>query len=426
MNYLAFTIKSCFMQSWLFSFVLCWSLFFNSGVVLSQCVNDEKTGAILVNDGVCFSNSLAFNQASRSSQAYSCYIFSGTNYDDIWFYFVASSPKTTVFANSNTGYAFALQVTDASDNLVSCGSGNLLNGTATQTANLTNLTPGATYYIRTSKGWSNLDKAMKVCVTAVIVNPTVSFANITKNYGDAPFTAAMSSNSSGLITYSITAGSDCATITSGGLVTILKAGTVTIQASQAAAPGYAAITSTSTLTINKIDPSLAYTGSLSGVVGGVLNLSASSLSTSVPTFSIQSGGTGQASLNGSTLSLQAAGTVEVLISLPEDVNYNSASLSKTITIANATSALDANFMSSKLTVYPNPSDDQFTITLNGMSSSVGRLAVYDLTGTLVYLLADGDLSKGDYQVSMKPFPAGMYLLRLDASEGSGVWKLFHR
>jgi hypothetical protein len=59
------------------------------------------------------------------------------------------------------------------------------------------------------------------------------------------------SNSSGSITYSITSGSQYASITSDGYVTIFAAGTVTVKASQAATSGYNASTATATLTINK-------------------------------------------------------------------------------------------------------------------------------------------------------------------------------
>ncbi|HEY8400978.1 MAG TPA: carbohydrate-binding protein, partial [Cytophagaceae bacterium] len=86
---------------------------------------------------------------------------------------------------------------------------------------------------------------------AEAVNPTITFNNITKTYGDEPFNVTASSNSSGAITYSITAGNQFADITSNGQVTIKGAGTVTIQASVAAANGYSAGTKTATLTINK-------------------------------------------------------------------------------------------------------------------------------------------------------------------------------
>ncbi|HET9087350.1 MAG TPA: hypothetical protein VFN53_07500 [Acidobacteriaceae bacterium] len=76
--------------------------------------------------------------------------------------------------------------------------------------------------------------------------PTINFAVGTQTYGEAPFAVSATSNSTGAITYSVVSGP--ATI-SGSTATLTGAGTVTLQASQAAAGYYTAGTQTATFTV---------------------------------------------------------------------------------------------------------------------------------------------------------------------------------
>jgi len=73
------------------------------------------------------------------------------------------------------------------------------------------------------------------------VAPAIAFSVGNQTYGIAPFTVAATSNSAGAITYSVVSGP--ATI-AGSTVTITGAGTVVLQASQAASGNYAAGTQT--------------------------------------------------------------------------------------------------------------------------------------------------------------------------------------
>jgi hypothetical protein len=68
-----------------------------------------------------------------------------------------------------------------------------------------------------------------------------------QTYGVAPFTVSATSNSTGAITYSVVSGP--ATI-SGNTVTLTGAGTVTLQASQAAAGGYPATKATASFRVS--------------------------------------------------------------------------------------------------------------------------------------------------------------------------------
>jgi hypothetical protein len=77
--------------------------------------------------------------------------------------------------------------------------------------------------------------------------PSLTFAAIpSETYGAAPFTVAATSNSSGVITYSVVSGP--ATI-AGDTVTLTGAGTVMLQANQAAAGDYTSATATASLAV---------------------------------------------------------------------------------------------------------------------------------------------------------------------------------
>jgi hypothetical protein len=81
--------------------------------------------------------------------------------------------------------------------------------------------------------------------------PTITFTVPNHTYGDAPFTVSATSNSSGAITYSVVSGP--ATI-SGSTVTLTGAGTVVLQASQAASGNYAAGTQNATFNVSTVPP----------------------------------------------------------------------------------------------------------------------------------------------------------------------------
>jgi hypothetical protein len=138
--------------------------------------------------------------------------------------------------------------------------------------------------------------------TGELATPTLTFAALsTQTYGAAPFAVSASSDSAGVITYSVVSGP--ATI-SGSTITITGAGTVTIQASQAATTDYAAATATTSFTVsqalmtvtansasrqyNTANPAFTFSvtgfvnGDSSSVVSGTAVLSTTATTTSAP------------------------------------------------------------------------------------------------------------------------------------------------
>ena len=86
--------------------------------------------------------------------------------------------------------------------------------------------------------------------------PTIAFTVSNQTYGAAPFAVAATSNSTGAFTYTVVSGP--ATI-SGSTVTLTGAGTVVLQASEAADSNYAAGTKTATFTVGRATPTIAFT-----------------------------------------------------------------------------------------------------------------------------------------------------------------------
>ncbi len=111
-------------------------------------------------------------------------------------------------------------------------------------------------YILTAKAYDNTGAVNSSSQVSITVNttaaPEITYGNVTKTYGDAAFSMAATSTSSGAFTYSITSGNSLATINATtGLVTIKGAGVVTVKVDQAAAGTFNAGSVNATLTISK-------------------------------------------------------------------------------------------------------------------------------------------------------------------------------
>ena len=92
--------------------------------------------------------------------------------------------------------------------------------------------------------------------TVGLGTPTIAFTVSNQSYGAAPFPVSATSNSTGAFTYTVVSGP--ATI-SGATVTLTGAGTVVLQASEAADSNYAAGSKTATFTVGLGTPTIAFT-----------------------------------------------------------------------------------------------------------------------------------------------------------------------
>jgi pimeloyl-ACP methyl ester carboxylesterase len=194
------------------------------------------------------------------------------------------------------------------------------------------------------------------------VAPTINFTVPNQTYGTVPFTVAASSNSSGTFSYAVLSGP--ATI-SGSTVTLIGAGTVVLQATQAAASNYTAGAQNATFTVAKESQTITFAAPASPINYGVapITLSASSNSGLEVALSVLSG---PGSVSGNILTVTGAGTVVVAADQAGSANYTAAT--------EVTNSIKANKIAPSvgLTTSPNPVLAQNSVTLTAMvASSVG-------------------------------------------------------
>lgn len=223
--------------------------------------------------------------------------------------------------------------------------------------------------------------------------PALRINNLTKTFGNQPFSMPITTYSSGTLTYSITSGNSFASINpSNGLVTILGAGVVSVKVKQASNGFYAADSSIATLTINKALPSLVITSTTTGIVGGSISLTASSTSSGLvigPLWSVVSA-TGLFGLNGNTLTISSTGIITVLCSIAGSNNYLPYSVTQIITINKSPQNITGfNTISPK--ILGSPPITLSAIANSGLTVSYvsSNLTVATISGNTVTFLSAG-------------------------------------
>jgi len=113
-----------------------------------------------------------------------------------------------------------------------------------------------------------------------------------------------------------------------------------------------------------------------------------------------------------------AGDHEVLIIIDEDI---------------ISSVREQTMDHSISSVYPNPFDDVANIKLDISETTTGTISVFDLQGSLVQTLADGQFSAGEYSLSWdgqnsrgNECPAGIYYIVLNTGQGQTTAKIIKR
>jgi|GEM_PF-574158 len=248
---------------------------------------------------------------------------------------VASGTTTLSFAAvpaKTFGAApFTVSATSASPGAVTY---SVVSGPATISGNTVTLTGAGTVALQANQAAAGSYSAATVQTSFTVSpgNPALAFVSITaKTSGVAPFTVSATSQSSGSITYSVVSGP--ATI-SGNTVTVTGAGTVVLQASQAAAGNYAAATATTMFSVTAATgttvPKLAFVANWGETFGvAPFTVSTTSNSSGVVTYSIASG---PGTISGKTVTLTGAGTLVVQATQAAAGAYTSATTTMSIPI----------------------------------------------------------------------------------------------
>ena len=222
--------------------------------------------------------------------------------------------------------------------------------------------------------------------------PTINFAVLNQTYGAAPFAVSATSNSTGAITYSVVSGP--ATI-AGSTVTLTGAGTVVLQASEAASGNYAAATKTATFTVGQATPTITFTVANQTYGAAPFAVSATSNSTGAITYSVVSG---PATISGSTVTLTGAGSVILKASQAADSNYVAGSTNATFTVGAGTPTINFTVLNQTYGAAP-----------------FGVSATSNSTGAITYSVVSGPATNSGATVTLTG--AGTVILK--ASQAAG-------
>ncbi len=162
---------------------------------------------------------------------------------------VNAEAPTIIFTVPNHVYGDAAFSVNASSNSTAAFTYSVVSGPATIVGNIVAITGTGPVVLQAAQAAAGNYTAgtQNASFTVNAEAPTVIFTVPNHAYGDAAFNVNASSNSTGAFTYSVVSGP--ATI-SGSTVTLSGAGTVTLQASEAADTNYSATTKNASFTIS--------------------------------------------------------------------------------------------------------------------------------------------------------------------------------
>ncbi len=241
----------------------------------------------------------------------------------------------TITFNTPNAVTYASGSTVDISNFASASSGlsiiyTVVSGPGTLGANNILSINGAGSIVITASqpGDASHNPASSVTQTLVVdkANPTITFANISKTYGDLPFTPSYSSNSNGNISWSSSATSVAST--SGNYVSVVGAGTATITLQQAESDNYLSASVTATLTVSKATQTITHSAIADLYAADFyynpIALTATTSSGLPLTFTVNAGGS--ATVVGSQLNFASGGngSVTLTISQSGDANYEAA------------------------------------------------------------------------------------------------------
>ena len=315
---------------------------------------------------------------------------------------VAAIAPAINFTVPNHTYGDAAFMVSAASNSTGAFTYTVVSGPATISGSTVTLTGVGTVVLQaTEAADSNYTVATHNATFAVATGiPTISFTIPNHTFGDGDFTVGATSNSTGAFTYTVVSGP--ATI-AGSTVTLTGAGTVVLQASQAADANFVAATQNATFTVATTLPAILFVVPNHTYGDADFTVSAVSKSTGAFTYTVISG---PATIAGSTVTLTGAGTVVLQASQAADTNYVAAAQTVTFTVAAVTPTISftvANhtFGDAAFTVNATSnSPGAFTYTvISGPATITGSSVT--LTGAGSVVLQASEAASGNYGAASK-------------------------
>jgi hypothetical protein len=223
--------------------------------------------------------------------------------------------NTIMYNAANINPAGAISLSGTTVSIIKAGSATI---TASQSS------PNSFYYPSSKTITLTINKAPL----------TLSNTTFTKTYGEPSFPITKpTSLSDGEFTYGITGNTGIVSL-SGTTVSIIKAGTTTITATQAAGTNYLSASCNITLIINKAPLTLSNSSKTQIFTDVSFSIAQTSISDASFAYSI-TGNTGIVSLSGSTATILKAGTTTITATQAAGTNYLSASCDITLIINKA-------------------------------------------------------------------------------------------
>ena len=243
-------------------------------------------------------------------------------------------------ATFGRGGAISFDITSGSGSAIVDPASGLITGISAGTVTLVASSAGDADY-------SAASTSQELIISAITPTLTITSSNSLDVDGTLNATVVTSATfgRGGAISFAITSGSGSATVdAASGLITGIGSGTVTLVASSAGDVDYSAASTSQELTISAITPTLTITSSNSLDVDGTLNATVVTSATfgrgGAITFDITNG-TGAATVDPTSgfITGVSAGTVTLVASSAGDADYNSATVSQELTIAQITPTL---------------------------------------------------------------------------------------
>lgn len=224
--------------------------------------------------------------------------------------------------------SFALSVTSTSPASFTYTSGS--STIALITGETVTIVGAGTATLTASQATSSNYTAASATTTLTInrATPSISFNDITKTYGDAPFTLSSISNSPGSISY-ICTDAGIATIVS-DVATIVGAGTTTITLTQATSTNYMAFSQIANLFVQTIAPTISLSPIVKYITSGPFTPSPTSTSSGL--FTYASSNASVATASGDTVTLTGVGTTVLTANQAAAGNYRSGSATTTLRV----------------------------------------------------------------------------------------------
>jgi hypothetical protein len=264
----------------------------------------------------------------------------------------AGSNYNITFVADNFGISKATPAITFNDLIKSNTAGDFaLNATSTPTGtiNYTDVSSnglivlsGATVHLNGGIGLVNLQACTpptanynSVCKTATLTIsnlpiPVVTLNDVSKKYGDPSFDLIATSNSNGVLAYSVLTGSS-ATVSTTGHVVITGIGQVQVQALQSSTSSFGPSVAIATITITQGDAVISNFADLTKTINDVdFDLNAATNSDGIVSYQLLTGNA--VSLSGKTIHILGSGITTLRASVPSTANFLNASQDITLTI----------------------------------------------------------------------------------------------